>query len=103
MSFGPAGYDRNDSGCAEFRALFNCPFHTVKFENGKSERQIGSGGLNYFVTPVEFNPIVVYHRHAAAAGTPPPGFFLIFCRPAPKETSQTFIASTHSHGARASK
>src|SRR2546426_6319093 len=81
MSFGPAGYDRNDSGCAEFRALFNCPFHTVKFENGKSERQIGSGGLIYFFTPVQFKPHRVFSRNAPPPGAPPRGGFSIFCPP----------------------
>ena len=50
MSFGAAGDDGNDPGRAQFGALFDRPFHAVKFEDGKSERHIGSSGRNDFVT-----------------------------------------------------
>src|SRR5204862_3283073 len=59
MSFSAAGTDRNDSGCAQFGALFDCPFHAIEFEYGENKRHMGSSGRGDFVPEREFNPVGV--------------------------------------------
>src|SRR5262249_7490273 len=69
MRFGPAGNDRNDSCHAEFYALFDRPFHAVKFEDREKQGQIQNPSSIEHVSEFKFHPFGRYIDDAALAHT----------------------------------
>jgi len=59
MDIGALCDQRNDTGDSEFCAFFDCPFHAVKFEDGKENRELDIAGVtNDFFSQIEFNAVV---------------------------------------------
>jgi hypothetical protein len=58
MSVGAAGDDGNDSRDSDLSALFDRPFHTIEFEDGENESQVGSGFCIHVFPESKFNAVV---------------------------------------------
>jgi hypothetical protein len=94
MSFSATRDDRNDSGCAQFGALFDRPFHAVKFEDGETKRDIRRGGRSYFVAQFEFNSVGIDARDASATDIFASSYFEFLSYTGAKYSGQVFSVFT---------
>ena len=99
MSFGAAGDDGNDPGRAQFGALFDRPFHAVKFEDGKSERHVGTGSRSDFVGQYEFNPVGSDAGDTSATDMFASSYFEFLSYSGAKYSGQVFSVFTGEGGA----